>query len=389
MKVLFLSAWWPNRLLPTHGNFIEKHARLIAIKHQVTVVAIQEDTSLPVGQKNVRQRVRDNYREIIVYFGRSPNKRGLRLLVDRFKAYRAGIKLATRLDGVPQIIHGNIILDAGVVSAWYALRLGVPYVISEHATRYTRPVKLSWLRRRLSKWVCRRAYAILPVSAQLAHSMRSLHGLKGEYITVSNVVNDRLFQPAIHRGVTSPLRLLHVSSFNDRNKNITGLLCAYRDLSDRNPGAYSLHLAGDGNLDDVKRWIAEVDLPEAEVTVSGPYTEIGVASLMQKHDAFVLFSNVETQGVVLLEAMISGIPCVATRVGGVEDAIDEGFSGYLVEAGDQYGLVQALERLRKNYATFDSAAIRLQAVKRHGESGVSEKLSSIYYAAIGQPIRPK
>ncbi|MEC8948654.1 MAG: glycosyltransferase, partial [Candidatus Thermoplasmatota archaeon] len=56
-------------------------------------------------------------------------------------------------------------------------------------------------------------------------------------------------------------------------------------------------------------------------------------------------SEYEAFGIVLLEAAAAGLPAVATRVGGVPEAIIEGETGLLVEYGDATPLAAALGRL--------------------------------------------
>ena len=65
-------------------------------------------------------------------------------------------------------------------------------------------------------------------------------------------------------------------------------------------------------------------------------------------DIFCMPSDSETLGFVVLESMASGVPCVAAKVGGPVDLIDDGSTGYLVPAGDVVAFANRLEELQKN-----------------------------------------
>src|SRR5262249_30250219 len=60
----------------------------------------------------------------------------------------------------------------------------------------------------------------------------------------------------------------------------------------------------------------------------------GVFPLLKACDVFVLPSRSEGFSNALIEAMACGLPCVATRVGGNPEAIEDGKNGYLVDSGD-------------------------------------------------------
>lgn len=70
---------------------------------------------------------------------------------------------------------------------------------------------------------------------------------------------------------------------------------------------------------------------------------------------FVLPSQEESQGIVLVEAMALGKPCVATNVGGIPDVVPDGEAGFLVEYGDPEALAEKIiallkdDRLRKGF----------------------------------------
>jgi colanic acid/amylovoran biosynthesis glycosyltransferase len=66
---------------------------------------------------------------------------------------------------------------------------------------------------------------------------------------------------------------------------------------------------------------------------------------MAATDIYFLPSNMEEFGVVLLEAQATGLPVVATRVGGVPEAAPEGRSAILIPKGDVGAAVEALQSL--------------------------------------------
>ena len=64
---------------------------------------------------------------------------------------------------------------------------------------------------------------------------------------------------------------------------------------------------------------------------------------LERADVFVHTSRWEGFGIVLLEAMLAGLPVVATRVSAVPEVVADGETGLLVEAGDHVGLAAHLE----------------------------------------------
>lgn len=72
-----------------------------------------------------------------------------------------------------------------------------------------------------------------------------------------------------------------------------------------------------------------------------------VAELLAMSDLMLLLSEKESFGLVLLEAMACGVPCIGTRVGGIPEVIQHGETGYLCEVGDTTGVAnQAIQLLK-------------------------------------------
>lgn len=93
------------------------------------------------------------------------------------------------------------------------------------------------------------------------------------------------------------------------------------------------------------------------VHFAGYRTGRGLAEAYASADLFVFPSAFESFGLVILEAMASGLPVISTRVGGATDMIAEGVNGFTVEVGDVEGMVEAVRY-------FACQPERLQAAKR-------------------------
>ena len=83
-----------------------------------------------------------------------------------------------------------------------------------------------------------------------------------------------------------------------------------------------------------------------------------VSALLQAADLLVLNSHEEPFGLVLVEAMSSGTPVLATRVGGIPEIVQDSKNGWLVESGDTTGLARNLIRLSRNKPLLQSVAQR-------------------------------
>ena len=149
----------------------------------------------------------------------------------------------------------------------------------------------------------------------------------------------------------------------------------------------TLTLAGDG--DD--RAFAEAAARRlGGVTLLGFQSQTEIAEALARSDALVLPSFAEGLPVVLMEAMASGRPVIATRVGGVAELVEDGASGLLVPPGSASDLAGAIRRLA------DDPALRRKLGRRGRETVRTDvdagreaaRLLALFTGRAGGKIRP-
>lgn len=385
MPVLFLASWFPTRIHPTHGNFVEKHARTVAATHELVVVTIQADPALPIGRFELEEDHSAPFGVIRVYFGQSAKTPSWRRLYLRAIAWQKGIRAATTIQGQPSIVHAHVLLDAGVIAAIHQLFTRIPFVVTEHSTAYWSKGNLPGIRGALVHWAARRATCLMPVTEALGQRMRSNYQLKGNYHPVSNVVDTDLFNylpPPPKR----PFKLLHISNFRDEQKNISGILRAYKMAVEQSKVPLQLTLAGDGDFSDYQSSSVELGLDTDAIEFSGPHSEAAVAELMQSCHAFVLFSRVETQSVVVIEALAAGRPCIVTPVADLEKTVGK-TSGLIVVQENEEQLCEAILEMVDNYELYDGNQIRTQVLDLCSAEAVAQAFTTIYQQATSKNNR--
>ena len=98
---------------------------------------------------------------------------------------------------------------------------------------------------------------------------------------------------------------------------------------------------------------------------------------MGKLHFFVSSSRIEAFGMVIVEAMASGLPVVTTDSGGPVDFMDA-TCGVMVPTEDTEELEKALNWMIDNFNQFDRNAIRAKAVEKYSEKAFLEKIEKVY-----------
>lgn len=262
---------------------------------------------------------------------------------------RAFVRLLDRHQ--PDLVHCATEFSIGWLGQSLARRRGIPVVTSYHTdfSRYTEAYGVPWLRPTVARHLARfhRAAArTYTPSAPAANDLRAL-GIHHAEVWGRGVDTVR-FHPR-HR--SEPLRVaygrrdtfifLHVGRLA-AEKGVDVILTAFARARAQLPaGAAHLVIAGAGPRADALRKLGGDD-----VTFLGNLDrERILPRLYASADAFLFSSVTETLGLVVLEAMASGLPVLATPAGGVSDHLRDGVNGVAVPALDADAMAHAMVAL--------------------------------------------
>ncbi len=383
-RILHLASWYPSAVHGTLGNFVRRHVEAISTSHPGEVWYAAPTPPTQVLPENSREK-QGGFFECITYFrAQKPVVTG---------TTRALLQMAEQVnDSTFDVIHLHVAYPAGKAARILAKRWDIPLIVTEHWTAYhtEQRHRIPFWRKWSMRSTLRQAQVICPVSNDLAKSIASFASIsKAErFCVVPNVVDTSLFQPqtSTTKAPSSAFQWLHISSLDDDQKNISGLIRAIqlvRNQSDQ----FHVQVIGDGNPAPHEELVHTLELQDC-VTVRGEIGLDEVAEKMRNADALLLFSRYENFPCVIPEAWASGTPVLSTDVGGIREHLTPS-RGELVESEDEAALAHAMHRWMRGNPTFNGAELRLHAVDHFSVEAVARAYSHIYSEALQSAARSK
>lgn len=224
--------------------------------------------------------------------------------------------------------------------------------------------------------------------SELEQARESGMGSRARLVNIGNGVDLVEFPPSAasrrHPGVGADFVFVCVARVEPK-KNHRMLLEAMRILRGE-MGRKNARLLCVGELGDplVSAETQRLGLGEA-VSFAGMKSRAEIPAILASSQAAVLASLAEGKPRALMEAMLQGLPCVATDVVGTRDVVRDGKDGFLVPLGDARAMAERMDRLIREpslYEAFSASALERSSVE-FDEARVVSRLKDLYRGCKG------
>lgn len=381
-KVLWLTSWYPNKLDNYNGDFIQRHARAVALYCEVQVIHVQIDFD-NILQKTVEVYKNKNGRlsETIILIASSKIFSPFKKITNQLKyirTFKQAIKNYIKNNGDPNIVHVHVALKAGVLALWMKRKWKIPYVLTEHWGMYNDKATDNFRNKHfifkyLTRKIIQQSAAFLPVSRSLGVSVNNV-AAKKKFDVTYNVVDTSLFYHYNKKRSTT-FQFIHASVMN-HGKNPIELMNAFYLAYQHNKNIRLL-MVGPAP-EDVKIFPQKIGLSNDIIQFTESWASYSeVASYMQQSHAFILFSISENMPCVILEALCCGLPVISSNVGGISEVIDE-TNGILVESRNTQQLSKAIIDMYENCTNYHPEDISQRAQKMFSYQTIGKQILDIY-----------
>ena len=284
----------------------------------------------------IRELTKHSFEQVLVARRNEP-------LAERLADLDIEIRLTTRGDPLSacaatrgvDLVHAHE--GRSVYAAYFrSVISGTPYILMRHVNN---PIKNHWLAHRAyrgAEWVCAVAPAIGEAVSQFDPDVRT----KVIYASSSSLPVDRATAAAIRSRFEGKFLVGHIAALDNAQKGQEYIFEAARELAQTHPDIHFLLVGGGEDEQMLKSMAAGLTNLEFEGFVDN------VGDYLAAFDIFILPSNREGIGSILLDAMDQRLAVVAAAVGGVPSIVKDGDTGLLIEPRSPGQLKDAILRLR-------------------------------------------
>ena len=389
MKLFIIPSWYPTEIHPESGSFFRDRASILHRNGIEVIIGAPVTHSLKdffrFSQNNAIQMDIDDglptyLLETINIF---PNMEML-----FFKRYKkSAINIFNKLletHGLPDLVMIHSTLWAGGALGEILNKNDIPFVLTEHLKEFLIPNGFSTFQKNIIHNTYSMASQILLSSSPLKNAIsKNFNTHKSKLNLLPNPVDEHLFTLQKIPESKSQFTIICISLFRPE-KRIDLVLESFNNLVHSGIKA-KLKLIGDGPLKhEIENQIQKLGISDL-VELPGYLSQNRIVEELHNSHLLVLASDIETFGMVLIEAQACGLPVVATDCGGPRDIITPE-SGILVKPGSVSELTDAIKKLIKSFEKFDPSGIRNSVIQRFGQQKYVESIRNFTPKLISSSV---
>jgi len=380
MKLFIIPSWYPTEIHPESGSFFRDRASILQKNGIEIIIGSPVTHSLKdffrFSHNNTIQV--DINGELPTYLLESINifPKMEKLFFKRYK--KSAITIFNKLletHGLPDLVMIHSSLWAGGALGEILNKNDIPFVLTEHLKEFLIPNGFSTFQKNMIHNTYSMASQILLSSSPLKYAIsKNFNTHKSKLNLLPNPVDENLFTLRKVPNINPQLIIVCISLFRPE-KRIDLVLESFNNLVHSGIKA-KLKLIGDGPLKhEIENKIQKLGISDL-VELPGYLPQKRIIDELHNSHFLVLPSDIETFGMVLVEAQACGLPVVATDCGGPKDIITAE-SGILVTPGSISELARGMQKLIRSFDKFDPSEIRNSVIQKFGQQSYAESIINI------------
>ncbi|MDO8141761.1 MAG: glycosyltransferase family 4 protein [Candidatus Brocadiales bacterium] len=380
MNVLVLTDMFPSKEEPAFGIFIYELSKAISCKNQVIVIHPQIWDPLR-GKFYRKDNYYNHFNDIEVYRPRLfiPPK-GDKLFLRAMAFFLIALPLVKKLrkQFYFDLIHVHMAGPAGFAAVLLGMIFSKPVIVTAHGSDIHSFPKHFFLKQ-LVIFTLKKATKVVAVSQSLKESISKMVGSQKELFVIRNGVNYEIFSPMDKTKTREMLNLpndikiiLFIGSLLPI-KGVDLLLHAFADINKRDH--INLIIIGKGNSEQKLKDLTKELHIGTQVSFIGTRKHDEIPLWLNACDLLCFPSHNEGFPTVVVEAFACGCPVVATKVGGIPEAITNDTLGILVEPNNKEELTTALNKALEKEWDYPAIA---EYGKRFSWDTIAEEYSELY-----------
>ena len=387
MHILEIPSFFP----PYGGEFcLEQAKALKALGHEVRVLSCVQLSLRISGWRYFSYPYGRNWCEmdgVCVYqsYMRGwpkvvrPNvKRWLGIVSSMFAEY-------VRKYGKPDILHAHCAKWAGYAAMMISEEYHIPYVITEHLPKEI--FQQEFDKGFSARWaipMLKQAYAnagiVVTVSDELKDNLSCYFGKDYRHVSIPNVVDVDFFTYRERQSLHGrPFRFCCLAIYDER-KGYDVLIEAFDRLA-KDVHNVQLVIAGRGTDSTTCKHLIEKYACKNHVSCLGELDKDGVRACLYDSDALVLATRGESQGLVVLEALSTGIPVVSTEA--IPMSVRPSAGARFVPIDDVCALEQAMKETMTD-TSFQTEHLSLVARQMASPQIIGRRLEHVFTDVLGR-----